>query len=76
MKPGKFSIPSKTDSPAGASVKRSENRLAIGICVLLALAVFAVFGQTLHYGFVNYDDDEYVYENPFVQKGLTWVGIH
>ena len=35
----------------------------------------AVFGQTLHHEFVNYDDNLYVYENPVVQKGLTWEGF-
>ena len=34
-----------------------------------------VFGQTLRHEFVNYDDDLYVYENPVVQKGLTWEGF-
>ena len=35
----------------------------IGVCVLLAVAVLLVFGQTLRYEFVNYDDGLYVYEN-------------
>ncbi len=30
-----------------------------------------VFGQTRHFEFVNFDDDQYVYENPWVQGGLT-----
>jgi tetratricopeptide (TPR) repeat protein len=47
----------------------------LAVCVLLALAVWAVFGQTLRYGFVDYDDHLYVYDNPVVQKGLTWDGI-
>ncbi|MGA3163238.1 MAG: tetratricopeptide repeat protein [Verrucomicrobiota bacterium] len=45
-----------------------------GICVLLAVAVFLVFGQTLRYDFVNYDDDVYFSSNPHVQAGLTWPG--
>jgi len=44
------------------------------VCVFLALAVLAVFGQTAHFGFINYDDNLYVYENPMVQNGLTWKG--
>ena len=39
------------------------------VCVFLVLAVLAVFGQTAHFGFVNYDDGPNVYENPVVQKG-------
>jgi len=46
-----------------------------GVCVLLAAAVFLVFGQTLRHDFVNYDDDVYFYANPQVQAGLTWNGV-
>ena len=34
-----------------------------------------VFGQTVRHEFVNFDDDEYVYENPQVARGLTAQGI-
>jgi tetratricopeptide (TPR) repeat protein len=44
------------------------------VCVFLALAVLAVFGQAAGFGFVNYDDNKYVYENAVVQKGLSWQG--
>ena len=47
---------------------------AVCIGIFLVLAVLAVFGQTAGFGFVNYDDGKYVYENPVVQKGLTWQG--
>ncbi len=46
-----------------------------GVCIFLAAITLAVFGQTLGYDFVNWDDDEYVYENPVVQQGLTWEGF-
>jgi tetratricopeptide (TPR) repeat protein len=49
--------------------------MVLGICVLLMVAVFVVFGQTLRYPFVGLDDDLYVYNNPVVQKGLTWEGF-
>jgi tetratricopeptide (TPR) repeat protein len=45
------------------------------VCIFLAAITFAVFGQTLRHGFVNFDDGLYVYENPVVQKGLTWEGF-
>jgi tetratricopeptide (TPR) repeat protein len=44
------------------------------VCLFLLLAVLAVFGQTAWFGFVNYDDELYVYENPVVAKGLSWNG--
>jgi hypothetical protein len=34
-----------------------------------------VFGQTLGYGFVNYDDADYVYENPKITGGLNVASI-
>jgi len=45
------------------------------ICLALAAITFAVFGQTLRHDFVYYDDNEYVYENPMVARGLTRQGI-
>src|SRR5208282_314920 len=53
----------------------------VGVCVFLALAVVIVFGQTAHFRFVNYDDEENVYLNPVVAKGLSaqaagWAFTH
>lgn len=45
------------------------------VCVALAAMVFAVFGQTVSHDFINYDDIDYVSENPVVSKGLTFRGI-
>ena len=39
------------------------------------LAVGMVFGQTIRLGFVNYDDDCYVYKNDRVACGLSGQGI-
>jgi cytochrome c-type biogenesis protein CcmH/NrfG len=52
-----------------------------GVCVLLAIMVAIVFGQTLHYDFVHYDDYTYVGHNPHVTGGLTlddvrWAFTH
>jgi len=51
-----------------------QARQAAGVCIVLVLAVWAVFGQTARFGFVNYDDGRYVYDNPVVEKGLTLKG--
>ena len=45
------------------------------VCSLLLLAVALVFGQTLRFDFVNYDDNDYVYGNPHVAHGLTARGM-
>ena len=62
-------------------LSQSANRLAnhqtpvvwrLAICLGLLAVTWAVFGQTLHHQFVNYDDPLYVIENPHVRGGLTW----
>jgi tetratricopeptide (TPR) repeat protein len=45
-----------------------------GICIFLAAIIWMVFGQTLRFGFVNFDDPKYVYENPAVTGGLSLKG--
>ena len=57
------------------SIGLHDRFTAPAACVFLAAIVWFVFGQTLHHAFVNYDDGSYVYENPIVQKGLTWEGF-
>ncbi len=41
----------------------------------LALVTLAVYLPALHHGFVEYDDQQYVTDNPRVQAGLTWNGL-
>jgi Flp pilus assembly protein TadD len=57
------------------SVRHTEKYSTVGICVLLVVAVFLVFGQTLRHDFINYDDEDYFYANPHVKAGLTWSGV-
>lgn len=54
-----------------------ENRqwLRISIGVLLIAITWAVFGQTVQYQFINYDDPLYVLENEHVRAGISWQGI-
>ena len=47
----------------------------IGISVFLVAIIWAVFAQTFHHQFINYDDPLYVFENAHVRAGLTWRGI-
>ncbi len=63
--------PESESRPAGLNGRWT----VIGICIFLAVITFVVFGQTLGHDFVNYDDDDYVYQNPIIQKGLTLRGI-
>jgi tetratricopeptide (TPR) repeat protein len=45
------------------------------VSVLLGLAVLAVYGQTWHAGFTNFDDPSYVADNTWVRRGLTVGGV-
>lgn len=62
-----------TDGDADSTSPAGQWRVvwkSAGICLALALAVFAVFGQTREFEFINYDDDAVVYNNPAVTRGL------
>jgi len=41
----------------------------------LVLATLLAYLPTLQNGFVNFDDQQYVTQNPMVLPGLTWTGI-
>ena len=47
----------------------------IGIYLLITGLSLAVFSQTIHYNFVNFDDDLYVYNAPAIRAGPTLNGI-
>ena len=51
--------------------KSRGHRKVLGACVFLVAITWLVFGQTLRYGFVNYDDSEYVYANPTIASGIA-----
>jgi tetratricopeptide (TPR) repeat protein len=91
MSPGPGSPPNRSDlsapalqetacgavghAPAHSAPRVGSRRSVLAVCGILLLAVIAVYGQTARYGFVNFDDDLYVYENAHVQAGLTGEGI-
>jgi Flp pilus assembly protein TadD len=72
-------MPEAADSrpmKSGSFVAGLNDRwLVPGICIFLAAITFAVFGQTLGYEFVNYDDELYVTDNTVILGGLSLNGI-
>ncbi len=54
---------------------RTHLVLRFAICAALIAITWAVFGQTLGHGFVNFDDPNYVSENDHVRAGLNWHGV-
>ena len=57
------------------SIRRTSHGVDFLICLFLAIAVFIVFWQVKDHAFITYDDDEYVTNNIYVQKGLTLNGV-
>ena len=45
------------------------------LCAVVFAATVAVHSQAMQFGFVNYDDPDYVTANPLVQEGLTGRGM-
>lgn len=61
---------------AESTIQSSTNRrLTWLISLALAALVWAVFGQTVHFEFVNYDDPGYIYKNPVITQGLNASGV-
>ncbi len=58
---------------------RVEDRLEVRTALWVSLALFAtilvVFGGVRHFGFVNWDDPQYVAENPHVLGGVSWENV-
>jgi tetratricopeptide (TPR) repeat protein len=58
-----------------AKPRAGNTAIVTAVCCLLALAVALVFAQTAGHDFVNFDDAEYVQDNPHVAGGVTIEGI-
>src|SRR5437899_4000520 len=67
----------KRQSGHGQGLLRGVRSRSLTIIIYLFLAAISMilFGQTIRYDFVNFDDDLYVYDTPGVSKGLTINGI-
>jgi tetratricopeptide (TPR) repeat protein len=45
------------------------------LCLLLGICVLASYCPVIHNGFINFDDDTYILDNPHVKAGLTWSTV-
>jgi len=50
-------------------------RPVVAACLLLAISSFWVYWPVTTHSFLNYDDQEYVTENPHVQSGLSLQNV-
>jgi len=65
----------RTTPGAGRLAPTGRRKLIVAVALGLALATAAAYWQVARHDFVNYDDSEYVYENPLVLRGLTAEGL-
>jgi len=64
-----------TREPVNRFTRLNERWMVAGVCLFLAVITFVVYGQTVRHGFVNYDDELYIADNPAVLDGLSLKGI-
>jgi Tfp pilus assembly protein PilF len=48
-----------------------KEKITAWICIFLVVSVLAAYSQVRRFDFVNFDDDEYVSENVYIQNGIT-----
>ena len=67
-------IPQVSIESRKSRYKTFDLRMA-GLCLLLAMSTVAIYLPVSRFGFVNYDDGDYVFVNPHVKSGLTWQNV-
>ncbi|MGA3284485.1 MAG: hypothetical protein ABSD57_08510 [Verrucomicrobiota bacterium] len=68
----KFQAPANRNSPHQTNNGRRRN---LFICLLLAGITLAIYWPVSRCEFINYDDPQFVTENPHLRDGLTATGI-
>ena len=58
-----------------SEVSSSTGTRTLLLCLLLTAVVLVSYSPVTHNGFLNYDDDTYITNNPHVRAGLTWVTV-
>jgi protein O-mannosyl-transferase len=66
---------SKTSAPESSGLFSSPRQRTVILCLLLATLTLGIYNQVSHAQFINFDDDDYVTNNPHVQAGLDWETI-
>ena len=64
-----------TPSAEGVKTRHGANLAVRGVCVALVIAVLLVFGRSVGFEFVDFDDPGNVSDNPHVRNGLTLAGF-
>jgi protein O-mannosyl-transferase len=67
----------RSGSPTGGKRARrdADTTLILTIGILVIIVTFLLFGRTLTYPFINFDDPAYILERPEITRGITLSGI-
>src|ERR1700758_3305278 len=60
---------------SGPGLFQSSRQITLLVCLLLTAGVLAAYNPVIHNGFINFDDDGYILDNPHVKAGLTWSTV-
>lgn len=60
---------------ASSKLFQSSTKHTLPLCLLLTVVVLVFYNPVIHNGFLNYDDDQYITQNPHVWVGLTWATV-
>jgi Tfp pilus assembly protein PilF len=60
---------------SGPGLFQSPRQITLLLCLLLTVGVLAAYNPIIHNGFINFDDDGYILDNPHVKAGLTWSTV-
>jgi tetratricopeptide (TPR) repeat protein len=54
---------------------RRAGRIEFAVCLTLAAVAFGLYARTGGFPFTNFDDFDYVVDNPHVAQGLSWSNL-
>jgi protein O-mannosyl-transferase len=72
--PGRGSSSVKASVPSSAPADLFLSKRFLLACLILIAAIAAVYAPVRHFGFLSWDDPDYVTGNSHVAQGLTWSG--
>jgi len=65
-----------SSSQSQKSSASANQRTAVWIVVgLLVVAWLCIYAQVRHFDFLNFDDDMFLSNNPWLKQGLTWLSV-
>lgn len=67
-----YSVPTR---PGRSPRQAGQSWVIPAICFGLIAITWVIFGRSVSFGFLNYDDSYYVYQNPSISDGLTRAGL-